>query len=181
MTLAMSEKAGISKQRGFWLRCFLGRAFFATAILLAPSVIAWAKVEPPGALHLWRLQGFYVNAAGKPIENVEVTLVRDGNIRYKAKTDASGSFEFEHVYGRYSLHIERSGDYSQLSREVIVGEAATLLRGNKLYVIAGPGACTDDCSSVFTNKSDFDKAIRRNIGHHDLESIVGVHECFDQF
>jgi len=167
MTLAMSEKAGISKQRGFWLRCFLGRAAFATAILLGASLIAWAKVEPPGPLHLWRLHGFYMNAAGKPIENAEVTLVRDGTVRYTTKTDAAGTFGFDHVYGRYSLHIEKSSDYSQLSRDVVVGEAATLLRSNKLYVIAGPGACTDDCSSVFTNKSDYERAVRRNIAHHD--------------
>ncbi len=25
MTFAMSEKVGISKQRGFWLRCFLSK------------------------------------------------------------------------------------------------------------------------------------------------------------
>ena len=165
MRLAISEKAGISKQRGFWLRCFLGRASFATAIVLGASLIAWAKVEPSGPLHLWRLHGFFMDHAGKPIENVEVTLVRDGTIHYKTKTDASGSFGFDHVYGRYSLHIDKSKDYSQLSREVIVGEAATLLRSNKLYVIAGPGACTDDCSSVFTNKSDFEKAVRRNTEH----------------
>ena len=81
------------------------------------------------------------------------------------KTDASGRFAFDHVYGRYSLHIEPSKEYSQLLREVIVGEAATLLRSQKLYVIAGPGACHDDCSSVFISKSDFEKAVRRNTEH----------------
>jgi len=167
MTLARNERVEISKQRGFWLRCFLGQASLVVALGLLASAVAWAKVEPPGPLHLWRLHGFFMDPAGKPIGNVEVTLVRDGTTHYKTKTDASGGFEFDHVYGRYSLHIEKSKDYSQLSREVIVGEAATLLRGNSLYVIAGPGACTDDCSSVFTNKSDFEKDIRRNIGHHD--------------
>ena len=167
MTFARNEKVGMSKQRGFWLRCFLGRASSLMAVGLLASAVAWAKVEPPGPLHLWRLHGFFMDSTGKPIENVEVTLVRDGTVHYQTKTDASGRFGFEHVYGRYSLHIERSTNYSQLSREVIVGEAATLLRSNKLYVIAGPGACTDDCSSVFTNKSDYEKAIRRNIGHHD--------------
>ena len=108
-----------------------------------------------------------MNPAGKPIENVEVTLVRDGDTRFRTKTDGSGRFAFDHVYGRYSLHIEKSSDYSQLSRDIIVGEAATVLRSNTLYVIAGPGACTDDCSSVFTSKNDFEKAVRRNIRHRD--------------
>jgi hypothetical protein len=123
---------------------------------------SWAKIEPPGPLHLWRLHGFFMNTAGKPIENVEVTLLRDGETRYRTRTDASGRFAFDHVYGHYSVHIEKSKDYSQLSREIIVGEVATMLHGNTLYVIAGPGACMDDCSSVFTSKSDFEKAVRKN-------------------
>jgi len=160
MTLGIS--AGISRQRGRWLRCFLGRALFLTVVSLGASGLLWAKVASQSPLHLWRLHGFFMNPAGKPIENVEVTLQRDGAVVYSTKTDASGRFAFDHVYGRYSLHIERSDGYSQLSREVIVGEAATMLRSNTLYVIAGPGACTDDCSSVFTSKSDFEKAVRRN-------------------
>jgi hypothetical protein len=138
------------------------------ALGVLASTVAWAKVEPPGPLHLWRLHGFFMDRAGKPIENVEVTLVRDGTVLHKTKTKASGEFAFDHVSGRYSLHIEKSRDYSELSREVIVGlETAMMLRSNTLYVMAGPGACTDDCSSVFTNKSDFEKTIRRNTGHHD--------------
>jgi Carboxypeptidase regulatory-like domain len=158
--------AGTSKQRGFWLRCFLGRALFAMALGVLASAIAWAKVEAPGALHLWRLHGFFMDRAGKPIENVEVTLVRDGTVLHKTKTDASGEFAFDHVSGHYRLHIDKSNRFSELSREVIVGlETAMMLRSNTLYVVAGPGACTDDCSSVFTSKSDFEKAIRRNKPH----------------
>lgn len=117
-------------------------------------------------MHLWRLHGFYMNPAGKPIENVEIILVRDGVVRFKTRTDAAGRFAFDHVSGRYRLQIEKATNHSLLSREVVVGlETATVLKRNTLYVIAGPGACTDDCSSVFTNKGDFDKAVRRNTGH----------------
>jgi len=165
--MTSGRSAGISRQRGRWLRCFLGLACIAISVFLVVPGFVWAKVEPQGAIHLWRIHGFFISAAGKPIENVEVSLLRDGEIRYRTKTDASGRFEFDHVYGHYSLHIEKSQDYSQLSRDIIVGEAATVLRGNKLYVIAGPSACTDDCSSVFTSKSDFEKAIRRNTRQRD--------------
>lgn len=117
-------------------------------------------------MHLWRLRGFYMDAKGKPIENVEVTLLRDGTVRYRTRTDAAGRFAFEHVAGRYRMQIEKTSDHSLLSREVIVGlETATILKRKTLYVIAGPGACTDDCSSVYTSKDDFDKAVRRNTGH----------------
>ena len=166
MTVAMSVNSGISRQRGFWLRCFLGAACFVLTVWVAAG-LAWAKVEPPGPLHLWRLRGVFVTAAGKPVEKVDVTLVRDGAVLYRTKTDGDGRFTFEHVRGRYSLHIDGSKDYSELSREVIVGmETATILRGSTLYVVAGPGACTDDCSSVFTSKDDFEKLINRNTQHH---------------
>lgn len=168
MTLAISDKAGIYRQRGFWLRCFLGRAWLAMVVWLAVIGLLWAKVEEPGPMHVWRLRGFYMDAKGKPIENVEVTLVRDGTVRYRTRTDGAGGFAFDHVAGRYRMHIEKAKDHSLLSREVIVGlETATILKRKTLYIIAGPGACTDDCSSVYTNKSDFDKAVRRNTGHQD--------------
>jgi hypothetical protein len=166
MTFSLVEKFGIEQQRGFWLRSFLGKAFFATAVWLAVSPPSWAKIEMAEPLHLWRIHGFFVNPAGRPIENVEVTLVRDGTALYKTRTDGEGKFSFDHIYGRYWLHIDKS-EYSQLSREVIVGEMVTLLSEKTLYVIAGPGACTDDCSSVFTSKSEFDRTIRRNTAHHD--------------
>jgi len=109
-----------------------------------------------------------MDSSGKPIENVEVTLVREGTILHKTKTDASGKFAFDHISGRFRLHIDRSNHFSELSRDVIVGlETAMMLRSNTLYVIAGPGACTDDCSSIFTSKSDYEKTIRRNTAHHD--------------
>jgi len=166
MTLTQRERIGISKQRGFWLRCFLSPALLAISFVLLGSSVAWAKVAPAGPLHLWRLHGFFMDRAGKPIENVEVTLVRDGVIHYKTTTSTAGEFAFEHVNGHYRLHIDKSDHFSELSREVIVGlETAMMLRSNTLYVIAGPTACTDDCSSVFTSKGDFEKTIRRNKTH----------------
>ena len=163
MTRALCERMSSDRQRGFWLRCFLGAAF-----LFAGASIVWAKVEAQGPLHLWRLHGFYMDAKGNPIANTELTLERDGTVRYRTKTDASGWFAFDHVTGRYTMHIDKSSNYSQLSREVVVGlETATILRKNTLYVVAGPGVCTDDCSSVFTNKYDFEQAVRRNTGHRD--------------
>lgn len=168
MTFAASEKTGILRQRGFWLRCFLGTACLLSALWLVGAGVSWAKVEPAGPIHVWRLSGFFMTAAGKPIQDVEIMLLRDGAVVDKTKTDASGRFSFDHVTGRYTLHVDKAKIHSELSREVIVGlETATILRGKKLYVIAGPSACTDDCSSVFTSKSDFEKAVRRNTGHHD--------------
>ncbi len=165
MRIAMSGQDGIPRQRGFWLRCFLGRFWVVMAMCLVATGLSWGRVEVPGPIHLWRIHGFYMNPAGKPIENAEVTLLRDEKVAYSTRTDGSGKFAFEHVTGRYWLHI-KAPNYSGLSREVLVGlETATVLRRNTLYVIAGPRACTDDCSSIYSSRSEFDRAVRRNTRH----------------
>ena len=165
MTVARRHRNRISRQRGFWLRCFLGRVSIGLVLLLLACGMSWARVEGAGPLHMWRLHGVYVDADGKPLANVLVTLQRDGKIAYRTTTDNAGRFDFPKAYGHYLLHIDRS-KYSQLSREIVIGVDMAMLHRTHLYVIAGPGACTDDCSDVFTSKDEFEKAIRRNTEHH---------------
>ena len=161
MTRAASARQRFSRQRGFWLRCFLGCALLA---LTAPAP-SFAKVESQGPIHLWRLHGVLVNPEGQPLANVAVTLSRDDKLIAKTTTDTSGHFAFDHIYGHFQLHIDRT-KYSPLDREVIVGIETAELARKVLYVIAGPGACADDCSSVFTSKSEFQKTLQRNTQHH---------------
>lgn len=121
-----------------------------------------AQILAPAPYHLAHLRGLFVDAKGNPIPDAAVTLDQNDNARYTTKTDQVGKFEIKHASGRYRLHINMKG-YSTVDREVIVGvEALTYLRGTTLYVIAGPGACSDDCSSVFTSRGKFNQAIRRN-------------------
>lgn len=163
-----NSKSLLARPAGPRLRCFLGKGMWVLAVCLAASSLLQAQqqLEPQGPMHLWRLHGYFVNATGKPLANVQVTLQQNGQVIYRTKTDGAGRFAFEHVSGRYVLHIDKA-NYSELSREVIVGEElATRLRKSTLYVIAGPSACTDDCSSVFTSRSDFEKAINRDKQHH---------------
>ncbi len=136
------------------------------AVCLAAARPSWSQLEPQGPIQLWRLHGVFVTPEGKPLGNVKVTLVRDGKVAYETRTDASGRFAFDHLYGRYWLHIDKS-EFSQLNREVAIGmEVQTILLPKTLYVIAGPGACADDCASVFTSKSEFERRIRQNSAQH---------------
>ncbi len=128
------------------------------------STIVLGQSRIPAPIHLWRLHGLLVNPEGKPLTNVPVTLSRDNKIVDKTTTDSDGRFAFDHIYGHFQLHIDRT-HYSPLDREVIVGIETAELSRKMLYVIAGPGACTDDCSSVFTNKNEFQKTIQRNTQH----------------
>jgi hypothetical protein len=150
-----------SRQRSSWLRCFLACVLLAVAF----PTLSWAKVESQIPIHLWRLHGLLVTPEGQPLANVSVTLSRDDKLIAKTTTDSKGEFVFDHVYGHFQLHIDRT-KYSPLDREVVVGIETAELSRKMLYVIAGPGACTDDCSSVFTSKNEFQKMIQRNTQHH---------------
>jgi hypothetical protein len=136
-------------------------------VLTVSALTAQAQIEAPKPYHLAHLRGFFMDAKGNPIPGAAVTLDKDDKVIYSTQTNTAGRFEIKHVSGRYWLHVHMNG-YSTVGREVIVGvEALTYLHGETLYIIAGPGACSDDCSSVFTNKSQFDHAVRKNAGHYD--------------
>jgi Carboxypeptidase regulatory-like domain len=166
MTFLANQRNGIFSQRGFRLRCFLGSVLLALAVCSALCITANAQIDVPGPFRVSHFQGIVVSPEGKPISDAEVVLVRDGKTVATTRTESSGRFRIEHVEGpfMFRMHVPH---YSVVNREVIVRfELATDLGHNKLYVILGPGACSDDCSSVFTNKKDFDRTIRRNTRHN---------------
>lgn len=153
---------GFHRQRSFWLRCFLGGA-----VLLALGPGASGQVAGPAPFHVSHLRGVYVDGRGNPIAGAAVTLVQDDKVKYSARTDRAGRFEIKHATGRFQLHVDMKGQ-SPVSRQVLVGiEAETYLHGAMLYVIAGPAACSDDCSKVFTSKDKFEKALRENKEPHN--------------
>jgi len=138
----------------------------ALLLLIASAMAAQAQIEAPKPYHLAHLRGFFVDEKGNPISGAAVTLDHDDKVIYSTQTNNAGRFEIKHVSGRYWLHLHMNG-YSTVGREVIIGiEALTYLRSHTLYIIAGPGACSDDCSSIFTSKDQFNHAIRRNTGHY---------------
>jgi hypothetical protein len=170
MKRRLSRGVEVLKRRGFWLRYFLGSAWLVAACCSAAVCFSQARIQGPEPIHLWRLHGLYVNETGDPIGNVKVALSNNGRIVATSDTDAAGRFEFSHVSGHFTLQIAKSSDHSSLMREVIVGvETATIIGSQTIYVIAGPAACSDDCSSVFTSKGDFEKAVRRNVKTHHQE------------
>ena len=164
MSLARSGRIGISKQRGFRLRCFLGAATWML-MCMAGSRPLNAQIDIPGPERLSHVEGYVVNPVGGPATDLEVSLVRDDKVAYQTKTGKSGEFRFEHVSGHFTLRVARS-EFSPATQEIVVtDELVTTLERKKLYVILGPGACQDACSSVFTSKREFDRAIREKNKH----------------
>ena len=148
------------------LRCFLGTMLLVLAGCLLFSSQAYAQFTSEGPLHVARFQGIVVDTHGKPVSGAKVTLERGEQVRFETATDNSGRFRFDHVSGDYLLHVDRT-ENAGATREVIVDEIlpALMLR-NSIYVIVGPGACTDDCSSVLGSRSEFDRILKRNNGQH---------------
>lgn len=136
----------------------------AGCLLLSPTL--YAQVVEDGPLHVARFQGIVVDTHGKPVAGAKVTLARGEKVEFETTTDDSGRFRFDHVSGDFMLHVDRA-ENAGATREVIVEEILPILMlRNSIYVIVGPGACTDDCSSFYASKSDFERALKRNNRHN---------------
>jgi len=160
----MKRRASLStilaRPAGPWLRCFLGAAFWMLACVVVART-SFAQVDIPGPERLGHVEGYVVNPVGHPAVGVEVTLSRDGKVAFQTKTDKNGWFRFEHVKGAYTFQVARTEDAPAAREIVVTDEVVTALERKKLYVILGPGACQDACSSVLTNKREFDREIRK--------------------
>jgi hypothetical protein len=152
---------GMAGQRGFWLRCFLA-AIVLTGMIC--GTVCQAQIDMPGPIHVVHLRGVVVNPKGQPVVNADVNLLKDDRVAYATHTDAAGRFAFEHVDGHWVFRV-KSPEYSIAVRNVVVEFEISALARKQLYVILGPGACSDDCSSVFTSKSQFDQVIKHNTKH----------------
>ena len=162
MTFTATNRTGISRQRGFWLRCFLGLALMT----LCMGTTGFAQLDMPKPFRVSHFEGVVMSPYCKPVENADVSLTRNGKVAFSTRTDAAGHFKLDNVEGQFVFHV-KTPEYSVVARDVVIGfEIATAIHGNRLYVILGPGACSDDCSSVFTHKGDFEKAMRKLAKHN---------------
>ncbi len=169
MRAVSDSRSGFRRQRSIWLRCFLGIGWLAM-LVLTMGTAACAQISVDKPYHLSHARGVFVDARGNPIQGAAVTLDQDDRVKYSTQTDGAGRFEIKHVSGRYWLHVHAKG-YATVGRQVVVGlEAETHLHGSTLYMIAGPGACSDDCAKVFTSKGKFEQAIRDYTARYDEES-----------
>lgn len=141
------------------LRCFLERAFLVTAFaILTQSAIAQIVVTKP--VHVRHVKGLVYNRSGKPVAKAQIILARQKSMAFETLTDDSGGFTVDRAAGRYLLRI-RSAGYSPAAQEVIVGsDIQSLPHGNTLYVILGPAACMDACSTIYTSKKKFEQDVR---------------------
>jgi hypothetical protein len=141
----------------FWV---LSLVFFCCAC------ISYAQITVYKPFHVRHVLGYVVNKSGKPIADAQVTLDNGDSVVYKTKTDDSGRFEFNHAGGRLWLHVN-APHYSAARRQVVVGpDFRAFFHSGTFYVMLGPGACSDECSWVFTRKIQFNRAVLLNTAHN---------------
>ena len=162
MKRAASARTGIFRQRGFWLRCFLGCMLLACAAVC--DVVDAQQLDKDGPIRLTHVEGVVVTGRGAPAANVEITLSQDDKVRMSTHTDQSGKFRIDHVEGDYMFRVARTLNAPAAHEIVVRAELATYIERKKLYVVLGPGACADECSLVVTSKEEFEHAIRKNSG-----------------
>ena len=158
------QRSILARAAGLWLRCFLGVAIWVACVGGTSS--ANAQVDIPGPERLTHVQGLVVSPTGKPVADVQITLVRDGKVALETRTNGKGNFGFEHVpAGSYTLRVART-EFSPAAQDIVVtDEIVTYLERKRLYVVLGPGACQDACAAVLTSKKEFDQTIRKNNRH----------------
>ncbi len=158
--MTLRQKLSSCYPAGPRLRCFLGGMLLAISSAMV-SGAARPQLETNGPIHLTSVEGHVVDSFGKAAADLNVTLSRDNKVLLSTHTDQRGDFRIDKASGDYLFQVERSKD-APAARQVIVRmELVTLAERKKLYVILGPGACTDACSSIFTSKQDFNKALRK--------------------
>jgi hypothetical protein len=167
MTFGVSERIGIPKQRGFWLRCFLGFGsmpviFFAFAVGNAHGQVVVLK-----PLYLSHAYGYVLSETGNPLTKVQVALGSGAQPSEAVVTDAKGHFDFSDAKGEYLLHVRIPGS-AGANRQVIVGAGVfAFFHRGPLYIMIKPEVCEDCVSPIFTNKKQFDRAMREMNGNHD--------------
>ena len=144
---------------------YMGAAIL-TCLFTAGILRLHAQLETPGPERIAHVAGVVVSDSGHPIAGLEITLSRDEQTAYRTQTGNSGQFRFEHVHsGPYVLRVKRTANAPAERQIVVTDEVVTALERKKLYIILGPGACQDACSSVLTSKREFDRAIRKMSRH----------------
>ncbi len=160
MTVAMQEWIGISNQRGFWLRCFLGSAI--AAVIANTSFVASAQVDCvyPGRVAVSRVQGQVFDPFGAVVPGVVITLVNAQGLTLKTTTDAQGRFHVAASPGKYFFKAVFPM-FQTSQTELSVGEDLVgPVHSNNLYVIMGLSGSY--CAWVTTSPEEFQQIIGSN-------------------
>ena len=159
MTEMVQERLGTSRQRGFWLRCFLRAALLLGATFMQDAAIADAMTcVSQRNIHVAALRGQVFDPSGVPIPGVVLTISKDGHTVSSWKSNINGGFDLKGFSGEYEIHAESPG-FMPFSLSTEVGsDLSTLLHPKSLKVILGLGGTT--CGFATTSQRQFKNEVK---------------------
>ena len=164
MTRAFEQKRDSQRTAGPRLRCFLRGAWGVLVLCWVACGSLHAQLEAPRPIRITHVEGYVMNTHGKPVANTEITLVQNEKVVSSTRTNGDGAFRIDHVSGTYWLRVGRTENAPAEQQIVVTPEIVTRLERKRLYIVVGPGACADACSSVYTDERAFEKAMRKLSG-----------------
>jgi Carboxypeptidase regulatory-like domain len=139
MTRAASDRKGISRQRGFWLRCFLGRTMVLLALTFCLGRCACANVCVYKTLHVMRVRGHVTDYLGDKIPGAKLTFKKDGKTSLESAADEQGAFNLKVPRGKYWLSVEAPGFAPGRAYLQVGFGFKSLFHSSSLHMILSPG------------------------------------------
>ncbi|HTW62482.1 MAG TPA: carboxypeptidase-like regulatory domain-containing protein [Terracidiphilus sp.] len=166
MSGAARRRIGISKKRGFRLRCFLEfrhpiglLMFFALVAEFAWICRAQCVYPRTSVLHA---QGAVFDKSGVPISGADVTLKKGDKVVSGAKTGRMGGFLIATSPGTYDLDVSARNFAPGFARIDVGSDLVRVLKPTHLWMILDVGATTDACTFISTSRRQLEKAIQEN-------------------
>jgi hypothetical protein len=139
MTFAARETTGISRQRSYWLRCFLGRMLVIVALAIAVCGSANANVCVYKTLYVRSVHGSVSDLDGQVISDANVTIRRGRKVVAQTRTDGQGNFHLKVPRGKYWLEVDARG-FAPSEAYLSVGLGfRSSIRSNTLHLVAEVG------------------------------------------
>jgi len=167
MTLALGESIGISRQRGFWLRCFLGRMLILAALVVSLCGTANANVCVYKTVYVRSVRGYVIDQTGaivpgakiaiKQIEYVplepampKVKSRQPGKTVLESTADQQGVFRIKVPSGEYWIDVQANG-FAPAHAYVKVGFGVrSLVHSNTLRLVL---SVVNMCKEVLANEN----------------------------
>jgi len=161
-----TQKMIFAASAGPKLRDFLGGILClmvaVVQFLFAAPEVAQADCFGYKTLFVSRVQGRVFDQMAEPVTNVEVSLMRDGNVIGMVRTDANGRFTIKAVDGEYKLYTKAPGFMSAYAVLNVGSDLMHALHPSNLWLILGVGAgIYEPCPSSTTSHRQFLQIIRQ--------------------
>jgi hypothetical protein len=168
MTCAARETTGISRQRSYWLRCFLGMR--AQILTLAIGALAAGTLPAQTSYDCFyvksakvaHIRGEVVDQTGAPVNGANVELLKQGaqDVLASQKSDDHGQFEFDEPSGKYWVHVKANGfQPTELSVRVDHG-FFSFFNTRRLFVVLAVGGTAQPCPAEITSKKQLQEYVR---------------------